>query len=201
MVTCQVDSAARWAGDRGGGPRWKEFRTQNAISEETLSVSRSVSKVAGPLLTESTARGSEVTPGHVSRWRWREMGLLGLALRGGATVIGLATWGFVALLTRCTPYHPGTRRQVNETSPDLLLAAVRHRRAASFVALFVFLYRRSAVHDRMHRNGYPCRFIPSCTEYAIRAVGKYGLWRGLWMFAGRYRRCTPTYLGDYVDFP
>lgn len=36
-----------------------------------------------------------------------------------------------------------------------------------------------------------CRFHPSCSEYFILAVQKYGPWRGAWKGAGRICRCHP----------
>ncbi len=69
------------------------------------------------------------------------------------------------------------------------------------MAVLARVYRRSLLHRHLHRDGPPCRFIPSCTEYTVRAVTKWGLRRGLWMAGGRFRRCRPGYDGDYVDFP
>lgn len=37
----------------------------------------------------------------------------------------------------------------------------------------------------------PCRFIPSCSEYARQAVTEYGAARGSWMAARRLSRCHP----------
>jgi uncharacterized protein len=66
----------------------------------------------------------------------------------------------------------------------------------------IFLYKRSWIRQRLHRRRKSrCRFIPSCSEYAIRAVQKYGLIRGLILIGGRFRRCRIDYEGDYVDFP
>ena len=66
----------------------------------------------------------------------------------------------------------------------------------------IFLYKRSWIRQRLHRHKKSrCCFIPSCSEYAIRAVRKYGLARGLILIGGRFRRCRIDYQGDYVDFP
>jgi putative component of membrane protein insertase Oxa1/YidC/SpoIIIJ protein YidD len=116
-----------------------------------------------------------------------------------ATLLAVPAYAFL-LLMRWTPYHPGTSQEENNDVAGPRLPLRRHR-SVYLALLFAFLYRRSAVHTYLHRNGYPCRFIPSCTDYAVRAVEKYGLVRGIWMTAGRLRRCSPSYLGDYVDFP
>jgi putative membrane protein insertion efficiency factor len=42
-----------------------------------------------------------------------------------------------------------------------------------------------------------CRFTPSCSEYFILAVRKYGPLRGAWKGAGRICRCVPWQPGGY----
>jgi putative membrane protein insertion efficiency factor len=39
--------------------------------------------------------------------------------------------------------------------------------------------------------GGQCRFHPSCSQYAIDAVNKYGPLRGSWRAAKRVARCHP----------
>ena len=45
-----------------------------------------------------------------------------------------------------------------------------------------------------------CRFYPSCSEYAILAVKKYGPFKGLIKAIWRMLRCTPFSKGG-IDFP
>jgi len=40
-----------------------------------------------------------------------------------------------------------------------------------------------------------CRFAPSCSQYAIEAVERYGPLRGAWLAVRRLSRCHP--LGDH----
>jgi putative membrane protein insertion efficiency factor len=42
-----------------------------------------------------------------------------------------------------------------------------------------------------------CRFYPSCSEYAIDAIGKYGLLMGVVKSFGRLLRCHPLSAGGY----
>ena len=42
-----------------------------------------------------------------------------------------------------------------------------------------------------------CRYIPTCSEYAMIAVEKYGPWRGGWMAVKRFLRCHPFHKGGY----
>ena len=45
-----------------------------------------------------------------------------------------------------------------------------------------------------------CKFYPSCSNYTITAIGRYGV-KGVAMAAWRIMRCNPWSLGgvDYVD--
>jgi hypothetical protein len=45
--------------------------------------------------------------------------------------------------------------------------------------------------------GGACRFQPTCSEYMIQAVGKYGFWRGFWRGLCRIARCHPLHAGGY----
>ncbi|HEX8284836.1 MAG TPA: membrane protein insertion efficiency factor YidD [Pyrinomonadaceae bacterium] len=42
-----------------------------------------------------------------------------------------------------------------------------------------------------------CRFVPTCSEYALEAVERYGAIRGVWMGLGRILRCHPFHPGGY----
>lgn len=39
--------------------------------------------------------------------------------------------------------------------------------------------------------GRTCRHLPTCSEYADIAIGRFGLWRGAWMALARFWRCRP----------
>ena len=42
-----------------------------------------------------------------------------------------------------------------------------------------------------------CRFVPTCSEYALMAIEKYGIARGLVMAVRRILRCHPFHPGGY----
>lgn len=46
-----------------------------------------------------------------------------------------------------------------------------------------------------------CRFSPTCSEYAMEAVQKYGVRRGGWMAIKRVLRCNPFHEGGYDPVP
>jgi uncharacterized protein len=68
------------------------------------------------------------------------------------------------------------------------------RRASK--ALIIFGVR---VYQRLLRPILPaaCRFQPSCSEYMILAVNKYGPARGAWKGIRRICRCHPWNSGGY----
>ena len=42
-----------------------------------------------------------------------------------------------------------------------------------------------------------CRFVPTCSEYALQAIEKYGITRGGSMAIRRISRCHPFHPGGY----
>ncbi|MBO8138522.1 MAG: membrane protein insertion efficiency factor YidD [Desulfotomaculum sp.] len=42
-----------------------------------------------------------------------------------------------------------------------------------------------------------CRFYPTCSEYSIQAVKKYGVIKGLWLTIKRLSKCHPFHPGGY----
>ncbi len=49
--------------------------------------------------------------------------------------------------------------------------------------------------------GGHCRFMPTCSEYAIEALRVHGAWRGLWLTARRLLRCHPLGGGGWDPVP
>lgn len=46
-----------------------------------------------------------------------------------------------------------------------------------------------------------CRFQPTCSQYAIDAIRKYGPLRGIWLAAKRISRCHPWGGSGYDPVP
>ena len=44
-----------------------------------------------------------------------------------------------------------------------------------------------------------CRFRPTCSAYAMEAIGKYGARKGGILALKRFLRCNPFYKGDIID--
>lgn len=46
-----------------------------------------------------------------------------------------------------------------------------------------------------------CRFYPTCSEYMVEAVDRYGVVRGGWLGIKRLSRCQPWNPGGYDPVP
>lgn len=46
-----------------------------------------------------------------------------------------------------------------------------------------------------------CRYIPTCSEYAIIAIQKYGFIKGFFLATKRIMRCHPGHPGGYDPVP
>lgn len=46
-----------------------------------------------------------------------------------------------------------------------------------------------------------CRFVPTCSEYAIEAIRTWGVLRGLGLSIWRILRCNPFCKGGYDPVP
>ncbi len=45
-----------------------------------------------------------------------------------------------------------------------------------------------------------CRFIPTCSEYALEAVEKYGAIKGGWLALRRLSRCQPFHRQKSIEY-
>ena len=63
-----------------------------------------------------------------------------------------------------------------------------------FLALIRFYQKRIS-------PGLPsrCRYTPTCSQYALEAIERYGALRGGWLALKRFLRCHPFSKRDYYD--
>ncbi|MGH3532205.1 MAG: membrane protein insertion efficiency factor YidD [Mycobacterium sp.] len=46
-----------------------------------------------------------------------------------------------------------------------------------------------------------CRFVPTCSHYAVDALTEYGLVRGSWLAVVRLAKCGPWHRGGWDPIP
>lgn len=51
----------------------------------------------------------------------------------------------------------------------------------------------------LHRSC--CRFTPTCSQYALEAIQKYGPGKGLYLTVRRILKCNPFHEGGYDPVP
>jgi uncharacterized protein len=69
--------------------------------------------------------------------------------------------------------------------------------AARAVVFLIQLYR----HMVSPLRPATCRFIPTCSQYAVDALTEYGLIRGSWLAAARLVKCGPWHRGGWDPIP
>jgi len=67
----------------------------------------------------------------------------------------------------------------------------------AFLMLLIRVYRL-LVSPLLGRH---CRFHPSCSEYALEALQRHGLWKGSWLALRRIGICHPWHAGGFDPVP
>ena len=104
----------------------------------------------------------------------------------------LAYAALLALLLFFLPAQMGALKWVVFAAAAVLAPFLVAKRA---VIWLVHVYQRYA----SEKTRLKCVFEPSCSEYMILSVEKYGVFRGVWRGVRRLLRCHPPHGG--VDLP
>jgi len=72
---------------------------------------------------------------------------------------------------------------------------------ANFLIFLIKIYQKTLSFDHgplnyLHPDGF-CRFYPTCSEYGVQAIRKYGPIRGAIKTIWRVLRCNPFNKGGY----
>ncbi len=66
-------------------------------------------------------------------------------------------------------------------------------------ALLLWLIRAYRKHISPTRPSC-CRFIPTCSQYALEAVEKYGAWKGGLLALRRILKCQPLHRQSSIEY-
>jgi putative membrane protein insertion efficiency factor len=73
----------------------------------------------------------------------------------------------------------------------------RRRGLARGLIFVIELYRHTVSPLRLPS----CRFIPTCSQYAVEALEEFGLIRGGWLAVIRLAKCGPWHRGGWDPIP
>jgi len=68
----------------------------------------------------------------------------------------------------------------------------------SRIAIYLLKFYKNFISPLLGDN---CRFIPSCSEYAMEAYAKFGFIKGSYLAITRLLRCAPWCKGGYDPVP
>ena len=69
---------------------------------------------------------------------------------------------------------------------DVIIGPAQPGRTARLEIALVRFYQLAR-----HGRPSPCRYLPSCSQYAVEALTRHGAARGSWLAARRLARCHP----------
>lgn len=67
--------------------------------------------------------------------------------------------------------------------------------------VLIFAIRFYRKHLSGLKSAPSCRFIPTCSEYALAAIEKYGAIKGTYLAIRRILKCHPFHEGGYDPLP
>lgn len=67
------------------------------------------------------------------------------------------------------------------------------------VVIAMILFYQKAISP--YKGGPTCRFYPTCSQYALQAIEKYGIIKGIFLGTKRILKCHPFHPGGYDPLP
>ncbi|MDY6896407.1 MAG: membrane protein insertion efficiency factor YidD [Thermotogota bacterium] len=71
----------------------------------------------------------------------------------------------------------------------------------SNLIIFAIKFHQKIISPILNRMGIRCRFYPTCSQYSIIAIKKYGLLIGVKKTYLRIKKCRPDNFDSCIDFP
>jgi len=68
------------------------------------------------------------------------------------------------------------------------------------ILLIVDLHQKK-LSPYLNKKGSKCRFYPSCSNYGLLALEKYGFVKGWYKTINRILRCKPNNYDSCIDYP
>ena len=65
------------------------------------------------------------------------------------------------------------------------------------IAIYLIKFYKKHISIFFEKNGVKCKFVPTCSEYAILALQKYGFFKGTMISIKRIIKCNPFSKGGY----
>jgi len=67
--------------------------------------------------------------------------------------------------------------------------------------LLIIKVHQKRISPFLNKHGSKCRFYPTCSEYGLRAIEKYGFFKGWMKTIWRILRCNPNNTDTCIDYP
>jgi putative component of membrane protein insertase Oxa1/YidC/SpoIIIJ protein YidD len=64
-----------------------------------------------------------------------------------------------------------------------------------------YIWQKKLGKNYNQRKKIICRFYPSCSEYSVKALQKYGFFKGWMLTFKRLKRCNEKNTESCIDYP
>ena len=69
------------------------------------------------------------------------------------------------------------------------------------ICITIIKVHQNHLSHHLNNHGIKCRFYPTCSDYGIMALQKFGIIKGLKKTWNRIYRCRPNNLESCIDYP
>ena len=65
------------------------------------------------------------------------------------------------------------------------------------IGIYLIKFYKKFISPIFHFLGVECKYYPTCSQYALEAIEKYGLLKGSFLVGKRILKCNPFSKGGY----